>query len=217
MRDQKKLSRRKKGERGNTIIEFGAVMPFWLAVLFGTVAMGTNLSRSIQVVQTSRDLANMYANGTDFSAAGFQNLVTGAGGSISLVQGMDLVNTAASGGNAVIYLTQVRHVYSADNDCAGNCANAGNDVFVNQVVLGDTSLFPSFLGPPAGGDKDNHKNMVSPASDSRNKTNQKKIFASTYTMPGNGAVAFVVEVYMSSPEIAFLGFNGSGNYSRAVF
>src|SRR5438128_995124 len=105
-----KLSSSKNSERGNTMIEFAAVMPFWIAVLFGTVALGTNLTRTIQVVQVSRDLASMYANGTDFTASGFHNLITGANGSVSLVQGMDLINPVTSGGNAVIYLSQVRHI-----------------------------------------------------------------------------------------------------------
>src|ERR1700680_2285792 len=97
MQNQMKTSIRKNGERGNTMIEFAAVMPFWITVLFGTVALGTNLTRTVQVVQVSRDLADMYARGTDFSAAGFQNLITGANGSVSLVQGMDLLDTVANG------------------------------------------------------------------------------------------------------------------------
>jgi len=32
------------------------VMPFWIALLFGNDCIGTNLTRSIQVIQTSRDL-----------------------------------------------------------------------------------------------------------------------------------------------------------------
>src|ERR1700674_4959403 len=138
-----RLIMRKNGERGNTMIEFAVVMPFWLAVLFSTVAMGNNLTRTIQVVQVSRDLANMYAIGIDDSETGFQNLIAGGSGSASLVQGMDL----SAGGNAVIYLSQVRHVYSADADCASSCGNAGSDVFTNQVVFGNTTLFSSYLGP----------------------------------------------------------------------
>ena len=205
---------RKNGERGNTMIEFAVVMPFWLAVLFGTVAMGTNLTRSIQVVQVSRDLANMYARGTDFSSAGFQNLITGDGGaSASLVQGMDL----SAGGNAVIYLSQVRHVYSTDPDCV-SCGNAGKDVFVNQVVFGNTSLYSSYLGPsPPASDLDIHDNTKNPTTLAADKTNQNALFPASYTMPGNGAVAFVVEVFMASQDVTFLGFTGAGNYSRAIF
>src|SRR5882757_7858956 len=105
-------SRRGRSSSGSAMVEFAVVMPFWITVFFGTVAMGTNLTRSIQVVQASRDLANMYARGTDFSSPGFQNLLTGGGSppSASIVQGMDLSST----GNAVIYLSQVRRVYAAD-------------------------------------------------------------------------------------------------------
>ena len=209
-----RLSMRKNGERGNTMIEFAVVMPFWITVMFGTIALGTNLTRSIQTVQVSRDLANMYARGTDFSSAGFQNLITGDGGaSASLVQGMDL----SAGGNAVIYLSQVRHVYSTDNDCS-SCANAGFDVFVNQVIFGNTALFTSYLGPsPPASDLDTHDNTKNPLTLSGDRTNQNALFPSTYTVPGNGTVAFVVEVFVASQDVKFLGFNNAGNYSRAVF
>jgi hypothetical protein len=214
-----KLSIRKKGERGNTMIEFAVVMPFWISVLFGTIALGTNLTRSIQVVQVSRDLASMYARGTDFSSPGFQNLITGGGGaSASLVQGMDL----SSGGNAVIYLSQVRHVYGGatpDADCGGGaCANAGKDVYVNQVVFGNPTLFTSYLGSgPDSADLDTHDSTKNPTTDAGDKTNQNALFPVTYTMPGNGSVAFVVEVFMASQDVKFLGFSGAGNYSRAIF
>src|SRR5260370_29884443 len=74
MRNRMKPSIRNNGEGGNTMMEFAVVMPFWVVLLFGTIALGINLTRSIQVVQTSRDLANMCARGTDFTSAGFQNL-----------------------------------------------------------------------------------------------------------------------------------------------
>src|SRR5580704_11847212 len=136
----------KRGESGNTMVEFALVAPFWIAMLFGTVAMGTNLTRTIQVVQTSRDLANMYAKGTDFSALGMQNLITGDGGSsASLIQGMTLSYPASATGNAVIYFSQVRHVLSADNDCNLTCANANTYVYTNYIPYGNTTLFSSFV------------------------------------------------------------------------
>jgi hypothetical protein len=209
-----RLTIRKNGERGNTMIEFAVVMPFCLSVLFGTVAMGTNLTRTIQVVQVSRDLANMYARGTDFSAAGFQNLITGGSGSASLVQGMDL----SAGGNAVIYLSQVRHVYAADGDCASSCGNAGSDVFTNQIVFGNSALYSSYLGtsPPAS-DLDTHGYTKNPTTLAGDKTNQKALFPASYVWPDKGYVAFVVEVFVASQDIKFLGFNGAGNYARAIF
>jgi Flp pilus assembly protein TadG len=209
----------KRGESGNTMVEFALVAPFWIAMLFGTVAMGTNLTRTIQVVQTSRDLADMYAKGTDFSAAGMQNLMTGDGGSsASLVQGISLTYPAGTTGNAVIYFSQVRHVLSADNDCASTCANANSYVYVNYLPYGNTTLFSSYVGNgPDSTNLDSQGNTKNPLTDTSDKTNQALLFANTYTMPGNASVAYVVEVFMSSPDLSFLGFGGSGNYSRAVF
>jgi hypothetical protein len=207
---------RKRGESGNTMVEFAVVAPFWIAMLFGTVAMGTNLTRTIQVIQTSRDLGDMYAKGTDFSATGSQNLITGdSGNSASLVQGMDLSST----GNAVIYFSQVRHVLSTDTDCSGgSCANAGKYVYENYITFGNTGLFSSYVGSgPHSTDLDSHKNTLHPTSDALDQTNQNLLFASTYTQPGNANVAYVVEVYMTSSDLSFMGFGGSGNYSRVVF
>jgi hypothetical protein len=216
VRNEMKLSNRKNGERGNTMIEFAVVMPFWITVLFGTIALGTNLTRTVQVVQISRDLADMYARGTDFSAAGFHNLITGQGGSVSLVQGMDLVDPVSGGGNAVIYLSQVRHITVGDADCKVTCNNVGKDVFLNQVVFGQTSLYTSFLGTgPLASDLDSHDNTKNPTSQTGDQTNQNQLFATT--IPGLGATAYVVEVYVSSVDVSFLGYGGAGNYARSVF
>jgi Flp pilus assembly protein TadG len=211
-----KLAIYKKRESGNTMVEFALVAPFWIAVLFGTVAMGTNLTRSIQVLQTSRDLANMYAQGTDFSSPSSQNLMLGDNGnSASLVTGMDLSST----GNTVIYMSQVRHIYQGtDSDCKTTCANGNQEVFTNYITFGNTSLYPSYLGtaPPAA-QLDSRDNVKNPTTNTADKTNQNSLFSAGFSMPSNGAVAYVVEVFMSSPDVRFLGFAGAGNYSRAVF
>jgi Flp pilus assembly protein TadG len=211
-----KLAIRKKGERGNTMVEFAIVAPFWIMVFFGTVALGTNLTRTIQVLQTSRDLGHMYAEGTDFSSPSSKNLVTGDGGlSASLVQGMDLSPT----GNAVVIFSQVRHIDTTDGDCAGGtCANANKEVFTNRIIIGNSSLRTSVLGNPDGADLNAQGNTKNPTTDTADKTTQFNLFSPTaYVLPKGGAIAFVVEVYMSSPDLSFLGYGGAGNYARAVF
>lgn len=197
------------------MVEFAIVAPFWIAMLFGTVGMGTNLTRTIQVVQTSRDLGDMYAKGTDFSATGSRNLITGDGGSsAALVQGMTLTGSSI---NAVIYFSQVRNVLTTDSDCNG-CANGGNYVYINYLKMGDSSLFSSYVGNgPLASDTNSSGYTKNPTTQSGDKTNQNLLFDSSYTMPGNGSIAYVVEVFMTSSDLTFLGFGGSGNYSRAVF
>jgi|SRR5579871_6534419 len=206
---------RHRRESGNAMMEFAIVMPFWVALFFGSVSVGLNLNRTIQVLQTSRDLAHMYAEGTDFSATSSQNLVTGDGGaSASMVQGMNLSGT----GNAVIIFSQVRHVYAADGDCTGGtCANAGKDVFVNRVVIGNSSLRTSALGNPDSGDLNAQGMTKNPTTDTNDQTTQFNLFSSGFVLGSGGAIAYVVEVYMSSPDLAFLGSSTPGTYSRAVF
>ena len=223
-----KLASVKNSERGNSMVEFALVAPFWIAVLFGTVAVGTNLTRTIQVVQSSRDLGNMYAKGTDFSATASQYLITGDGGSsASLVQGMQLSVPSVASDNAVVIFSQVRHVYSTDADCtSGTCANANKDVFVNRIIIGKSSLQTSVLGNPDSTDLNSQGNTQHPTSDTTDQTNQFNLFpvAGGFTLAST-EVAYVVEVYMSSPDLAFLAMNGlgyglggsTGNYSRAVF
>src|SRR5450432_2991683 len=97
-----------RSERGNSMVEFAIVIWFWSMLFIGTMALGLSLTRTLQVIQTARDLGHMYAKGADFSQAGYTNLLTGGGTppSASLVQGM----TLTGGGNTVIYFTEVRHV-----------------------------------------------------------------------------------------------------------
>ncbi len=211
-----KLAIRKHSESGNTMVEFAIVAPFWITVFFGTVALGTNLTRTIQVLQTSRDLGHMYAEGTDFSSASSQNLVTGDGGaSASMVQGMNLSGT----GNALLIFSQVRHIYTTDGDCTGGtCANANKEVFINRIVIGNSGLKTSVLGSPDSGDLNAQGNTKNPTTDTADQTTQFNLFTGTsFVLASGGSIAYVVEVYMSSPDLSFLGYGSAGNYARAVF
>jgi hypothetical protein len=207
--------RNNRGERGNSMVEFAIVIWLWSLLLLGTVAIGLTLTSILQVVQTSRDLAHMYAAGVDFTSLADTNLLTGGGGSASLVQGMVLTG---GGQNAMVVFSQVRHVYSADSDCNA-CPNADKDVFLNQVVFGNTGLYPSVLGSPDSADlnsKGNTKNYLTHTAD---VTSQFQLFSS---LMASKDVAYVVEVYMAGSSVPFAGLAGmglttTGNYSRAVF
>jgi hypothetical protein len=211
-----------RGERGNSMIEFAIVLWFWSMLFIGTMAVGLSLTRTLQVIQTARDLGHMYAKGADFSTTGYTNLLTGGGTppSASLVQGMVLTG---SGINTVIYFTQIRHVFSADGDCSG-CANAGQDVILNRVAFGNTALFSSVLGNPDSGDLDAHGNSRTPLTDTSDRSSQFVLVPSVGTFTGltSNAVAYVAEVYMTAPNLGIVGVSTLGlangaNYSRVVF
>ncbi len=210
-----------RSERGNSMVEFAIVIWFWCMLFIGTMAVGLSLTRTLQVIQTARDLGHMYAKGADFSQLGYSNLLTGGGtpASASLVQGMTLTGS----GNTVIYFTQIRHVFSTDGDCS-SCANAGKDVILNRIVFGNTGLFTSVLGSPDGTDLDTHGNTKHPLTDTGDRSTQFQLIAPTGTFTGltSGAVAYVAEVYMTAPNLGLVGLSTMGlgntaNYTRVIF
>src|SRR5271157_1627208 len=59
----------RKGQKGSMFVEFVLVMALVLVpLLLGTMVVGFNLIRSIQVNQVNRDAGHMYARGVDFSS-----------------------------------------------------------------------------------------------------------------------------------------------------
>ena len=123
-----------KGEKGNAIIEFSLVMSMSVMLLFGTVAVGINLSKGIQAAQIARDAAHMFSTGVDFSKAANKNEL------VNLTQGTGMT---VNGGTAVVIFTRLRHVYAVDCTNAGLTANTGScpnydkDAVVTRIVVGN--------------------------------------------------------------------------------
>ncbi len=203
---------RNRSQRGNSLIEFGLVMVFIIPLLFGTVALGVNLGRGIQAAQISRDIANMFARGVDFSQPGNQTVAR------TLAQGFDLTST----GNGVLILSEIITVYQADCDAAGyttGCANLGSTVFTNRVVIGKSSLRASNFGTPNAAYLNAQGNISA-----NNYLLQSSCVATgfaTLLAQSRGDVAWVVEAYFATTDLSFLGAaysNGSGGvYARAIF
>ena len=61
--------------RGSSLIEFVLRSMFWVTLLIGTLVIGGNVIKSIQVVQLCRDVGHMWAYGMDFSQTSNQNLI----------------------------------------------------------------------------------------------------------------------------------------------
>ena len=59
----------RKRQKGSMLVEFVLVMALVMVpLLLGTMVVGFNLIRSIQVNQINRDAGHMYARGVDFSS-----------------------------------------------------------------------------------------------------------------------------------------------------
>ena len=62
-----KTSRRRRGQSGQELLEFGLLLTILVPLLLGTFVTGISLIRSIQTNQMDRDLTDMYIHGADFS------------------------------------------------------------------------------------------------------------------------------------------------------
>ncbi|HSW49962.1 MAG TPA: TadE/TadG family type IV pilus assembly protein, partial [Bryobacteraceae bacterium] len=106
--------KRRRRQRGTELIEFALVATFLLPLLFGTVVMGLNLNRSIQVTQVSRDAGHMYSRSVDFSDPANQAII------VRLAQGLGI---QAAGGGGVVILSTVTYIGTAQ--CAAGGLSSG--------------------------------------------------------------------------------------------
>jgi hypothetical protein len=186
------------------MIEFCLSVALWMTVLMGLSTVGLNLIRALQVEQVCRDAGRMYSAGLDFTLAGNQNLL------IMVASGL---NVAASSGNGVFVFSTVEYI---DTPQCASCANLGQYVFIQRVVVGNAALLTSTFGTPPTGIIGANGNIPSSsylASTSARATG----FGSVLPLTG-GQVAYVTETYFSSPDFAWGTYmSGAGIYGRKIF
>lgn len=199
-----------RAERGSALVEFVlCVSLFWVPLFLGTVVIGFNLIRAVQVTQVCRDSGHMYSYGIDFSQPVYQNLL------VNLAPGLGITT---SGGNGVVVLSTITYIGS--NDCiAGgypsNCANVNTTVITRQIVIGNTGLHASVFGTPPGQFMDSSGN-VSPAGYLNNTTCQAKGFSSVIPLV-SGQFAYMSEMWVTEPNLwNYLG-TSTGISARSIF
>lgn len=197
-------------QRGSALIEFVlCVSLFWVPLFLGTVVIGFNLIRAVQVTQVCRDSGHMYSYGIDFSQPAYQNLL------VSLAPGL---NITTSGGSGVVVLSTI--TYIGPNDCvaggySSNCANVNTAVITRQIVVGNTALHASVFGTPASQFMDSSGN-VSPAGYLNNSNCRAAGFSSVIPLV-SGQFAYMSEMWVTAPSWwSFLGTT-SGISARSIF
>jgi hypothetical protein len=200
--------KRKRRQRGNELIEFALVATFLLPLLFGTVVVGLNLSRSIQVTQVSRDAGHMYSRGVDFSDSANQSLIE------RLAQGL---NIHVTGGSGVVILSTITFIGEAQCTAAGlstqACTNLNFPVFTNRIVIGNSAARASAFGTP-------NSSLIAADGDVSsfltNTSARANGFNSVLALQA-GELAYVAEVYVPSSDFGLPGYETTGVYSRTVF
>ena len=197
-------------ERGSALIEFLLCMAFMIVpLLLGTTVLGLNLVREIQVTEVCRDATHMYSQGVDFTQTSYQTEL------FKIAQGL---NITTNGGNGVIILSTITYVDSTICAAGGysnsNCTNLNQNVFTNQVVIGNSALRASAYGTPP---------VDSTNSDNVSETNyltSTSARASNFSLIPLAAYqyAYVGEVYFTTPDLSWWGPLGTtGISARFVF
>lgn len=190
-------ARQAPGKRGSAIIEFVlAAALIYTPLILGTIVIGMNLIRAIQVTQLNRDAGHMFARGVDFTLAANQQILQ------HLAGGLDLT----PGGKSVVILSQIVKV-----DC-GSCANKNVAVFMRQIVLGNSALRASRFGTPptiSGGTVENYDSNLA----------ARTVNFDPAVMPmQTGEMAYVAEAYYRSSELDLPGFmTSTGVSARGIF
>ena len=189
------------------MIELALFVTVAVPLLFGISGIGVRLGRALDATQVTRDVAHMYALGTDFSLPGTQ--------AIARTLSRDF-NLSASG-NGVLILSRVVKVFQTDCDAAGvaGCPNLNQTVFAQRIVVGNSSLRASNFGTPPASYIDAQGNVSS-----ANYCGQSSLVASGFEAVlslSQGQSAYLVEGYFSMPELAYFGPSGGGYYVRLVF
>lgn len=204
--------RSSRGEQGSAFIEFLLCTSILLVpLLLGTMVIGMNVIRAVQVTALCRASAHMYSEGIDFSQSQNQQEL------IKIAQGL---NIATNSGNGVIILTKVVYVLSATCQAATGqktCNNENNYVMVNRLVIGNSALHSSTFGTPPAKDMDPSGDggvlMSAYATDSATvAANFSNLISLT-----SGQYAYVAETYFISPDLDWWGRGIPQISARFVF
>ncbi len=219
MKTRHPIRHTRPSQRGSAITEFALVAPLLLLLFFGSIGIGGMLDRSVQATSVARDLAHMYVEGVDFTQSANQNIA------FQLASGTGMT---ASSGKGVVIFSRVMTVYQGDCDAAGyggNCANLGQCVFAQRIVLGNSSLRSSAFGTPAADLLDAQGN-INPGVYLRNSnpsvvtSGLSPLLTSagfTNLIP-QGESVWITEVFFAYPDISYLGpGNSGGAYARFIF
>jgi hypothetical protein len=194
--------KRRRGQKGNSLIEFGLMMLFLVPLFMGMTTFGIGLGKMIQASQICRDAGHMFVRQVDFSQTQNKKLIE------RLAVGM---NMTVSGGNGTVVLTQVLMI--GPDECAGGglstaeCTNLGFPVITQQIVIGNPALFPSSIGTPPGNYlqadgtilPDKYLKEASCRAGTLSNANNTGLLTLQ-----NSERTYVSEAYFKAPELAFL-------------
>jgi Flp pilus assembly protein TadG len=205
-----RVHKRRERQRGNSMIEFALCATFLVPLLLGSMTVGINLGRSLQVSQVARDTGHMYARQTDFSLVGSQEIV------VRIAQGLGMTRT---GGDGVVILSKILKVGDAQCTAGGvslaACTNNTKSVVTQRIVVGNSLFGVSKFATPAS-------TLIATNGDIAADKYLKEASVVVTDMNSilttqNGDEAYLVECYFKGTDFLNPGGSTKKIYSRALF
>ena len=238
-KEQRLARRRRSSQSGHQILEFALVALLFIPMIMGTFVTGINLIRSTQANHISRDMADMYIHGADFSDRGMQNIAKRLATGMDLQVGSGTGNSAdniSNSGRGIVWVSKVMWVgTTAQASCQAAlpaaCTNANKFVFLEHIRFGNGSLqteHDASVGHP-GATRDMYgrvtDDVVKTASAAVPEPYQTKLYSlwqvsntqTNRTALADQQVFYMVEVYFKSPDLRLGAVQGNGVYARWFF
>ncbi len=205
----KRISNRKTAQKGHSILEFALIAFPTLTMLFGTVVIGINLGRSVQVAQINRDSDAMFVRGIDFSQSGNQAELARLG---------QALNLQTTGGDGLVILSRIQFI--PDASCGAptsstypNCT-VGKNVLVQRISIGNTALYTTHYPTAGNVTQDGQGNVANYSTDANAVIST---FTSSLQLKPN-EVSYVSETYFRTSDVSMPGFQSNpGIYSQTFF
>ncbi|HYK17228.1 MAG TPA: hypothetical protein VEV37_04365 [Bryobacteraceae bacterium] len=101
---QSRNNRRRKNQKGTSVLEFSLIIRPTVLMLMGVVVVGNELGRAVEAAQVCRDADSMYVRGVDFAQSGNQAELARIGQALNL-------QSSNSGNGIVILLKSCRKYF----------------------------------------------------------------------------------------------------------
>jgi len=106
---QSRNNRRRKNQKGTSVLEFSLIIRPTVPMLMGVVVVGNELGRAVEAAQVCRDADSMYVRGVDFAQSGNQAELARIGQALNL--------QSSNSGNGIVILSKITFIPDPSSSC----------------------------------------------------------------------------------------------------
>lgn len=229
-------TRRRAGQSGNEIIEFGLMMLMLTPIMFGSFVLGMNLIKSNTTNSLASQIGDMYIHGGDFTTYPMQQMTQRMATGMNLQIGSSFTgnnrnNTGNTTGDGRVVTAQIMYIGGTTSaSCQAvvspaTCVNHDSFVYLEYCEFGNSAVtFNSTIGPPNSSINIASAGKVSnwvTDSNAKLQTGPQSAMAGIWQVTGTDRaplvdqqVIYVVETFFRTPSLT-LGVSSPGIYSRS--